>query len=95
MDCYFAEVSESRDKKKYIIKHSKSTYCSGLHRKSQTVKYIISYVSCRRLGYPLIKNSFKKFPLFQVALSSHDTFRDLMWDLIFSVNVTNDLAKAR
>ena len=32
---------------------------------------------------------------FQVALSNHDTFRDLMWDLVFSVNVTNDLAKAR
>lgn len=31
----------------------------------------------------------------EVALNIHDNFRHLMWDLIFSVNVTNDLAKAR
>lgn len=31
----------------------------------------------------------------EVAQCNHDSFRDLMWDLIYSVNVTNDLAKAR
>lgn len=31
----------------------------------------------------------------EVAACNHDSFRHLMWDLIFSVNVTNDLAKAR
>lgn len=31
----------------------------------------------------------------EVSQHDHDTFQDLMWDLIYSINVTNDLAKAR
>ncbi|XP_052278095.1 uncharacterized protein LOC127876719 [Dreissena polymorpha] len=31
----------------------------------------------------------------EVSQSHHDSFRDLMWDLIFSRHVTNELAKAR
>ncbi|XP_052773286.1 uncharacterized protein LOC128212078 [Mya arenaria] len=31
----------------------------------------------------------------EVAQSQHETFRELMWDLVFSVKVTNELAKAR
>lgn len=35
------------------------------------------------------------FNFFQVSKSDHTSFKDLVWDLIYSKNITNEIEKVR